>query len=221
MFDIDGTLVSDASFQKGLFKKVFGIDEADFLKNYANSGKTVRSVITEILEKKGFSKEEILSKMDSVLTEIVKYYKEEIESGQSFECIPYVRELLVELKSRGYVLGLVTGNIEEIAKLKLGKAGILDFFSIGGFGDSSTSRRELALGAIKKANEKMKIRFDKKDIFIVGDTPSDIDCGKDIGSKTIAVSTGPFRMNELKTHNPDYLFNNFLNVNLIIKAIEG
>lgn len=221
LFDIDGTLVNDASFQKGLFKEVFGIDDADFLKNYANSGKTVRTVITEILEKKGFSRKEAVHKMNYFFNELVKYYKEKIESEHSFECIPYTRELLTELKRRGHILGLVTGNIEEIAKLKLEKVGLLDFFTIGGFGDSSMIRSELALEAIKKVKRKLKIRFDKKDIFIIGDTPSDIECGKELGVKTIAVSTGPFRMDELKMHNPDYLFNNFSDIKLVLRNIEG
>jgi phosphoglycolate phosphatase len=186
-----------------------------------NSGETVRSIVSEILEKKGFTEKEILSKIDDVFNEMVEYYKERIEFDQSPKPIPHVMELLAELERRGCILGLVTGNLERIAKLKLKKVGLLDFFRIGGFGDSSTIRSELALEAIKKASEKLKIQSNKKDVFIVGDTPLDIECGKEIGVKTIAVSTGPFRIDELKRHDPDYLFNDFSDVSSILKAIHG
>ena len=225
LFDIDGTLVTrdrvhDVSFSIG-FKKAIGID-VNVVEIYGvNSGKTVRSIVSEILEKKGFTGKEILSKVDDVFNEMVKYYEEKIEFDQSLESIPHVMELLEELERRGYVLGLVTGNVERIAKLKLKKVGLSDFFEIGGFGDSSTIKGELALEAIQKASEKLKIKFDKKNVFVVGDTPLDIKCGKEIGVKTIAVSTGPFRADELMRHNPDYLFNDFSDVKSILKTIEG
>jgi len=225
LFDVDGTLVTrdrvhDICFSVG-FRKVIGID-VNVVEIYGvNSGKTVRSIVSDILEKKGFTGNEVLSKIDDVLDEMVEYYEEKIESDQSLESVSHVMELLAELERRGCVLGLVTGNVERIARLKLEKVGLLDFFRIGGFGDSSTIRSELALEAIKKANEKLKIQFDKKDVFVVGDTPLDIGCGKEIGVKTIAVSTGPFSIDELKRHNPDYLFNDFSDVSSILKAIEG
>jgi phosphoglycolate phosphatase-like HAD superfamily hydrolase len=224
LFDIDGTLVTrdrthDISFTVGL-KKVIGMNVNVEIFG-VNSGKTVRSIVSEIMRKKGFTEEEILSKMDAVFNGMIEYYKENIRFDNSLKSIPHVMELLVELERRDHVLGLVTGNIEEIAKLKLKKVGLFEFFRIGGFGGSSTIRSELALEAVKKACEKLKIKFDKGDIFLIGDTPLDIECGKEIGVKTIAVSTGPYRIDELKKHNPDYLFNDFSNVGSILKAIEN
>lgn len=225
LFDVDGTLVTrnrvhDVSFSAG-FKKAVDIDVNVVETQGVNSGKTVRRIVSELLETKGFTKKEIASKFNDVLNEMFKYYEEKIELDPSLKSIPHVMELLVELERAGYILGLVTGNAERIAKLKLKKVGLSNFFSgIGGFGDSSMSRRELAIQAIRKASEKLGIKFDKKDVFVIGDTPLDVACGKEIGVKTIAVATGPFKADELKRHNPDYLFNDFSDVKSVLKAIE-
>ena len=96
----------------------------------------------------------------------------------------------------------------------------MDFFKVGAFGSDSEIRSELVEKAIKDVEEKLKIRFDKNDVFIVGDTPLDIECGKNAGVKTIAVATGPYKINELEKYNPDYLFKNFSNSTSIIKAVE-
>jgi len=225
LFDVDGTLVTrdrvyDVSFSVG-FKKAVDIDVNVVDTHEAKPGKTVRRIVSELLETKGFTKEEIRFKVNDVLDAMLKCYEEEIEFDPSLTSTPHVMELLVELERRGYVLGLVTGNAKNIAKLKLKKVGLSNFFSaIGGFGDSSMSRRELALEAIRKASEELGIKFDKKDVFVIGDTPLDIACGKEIGVKTIAVATGPFKADELKRHNPDYLFNDFSDVKSVLKALE-
>lgn len=149
-----------------------------------------------------------------------KYVEENIDADNSFHEISHVTELLLDLEKRGDILGLVTGNVEKIAKLKLQKIGLLDFFKVGGFGDSSERRSEVALSAIKHAEEKFKTKIDKKDIFVIGDTPRDIECGKETAIKTIAVATGPYSLFELKKHNPDYAFEDFSEQDKIVQAIH-
>ena len=114
LFDIDGTLVTrdrthDISFTIGL-KKVIGMNVNVEIFG-VNSGKTVRSIVSEIMRKKGFTEEEILSKMDAVFNGMIEYYKENIRFDNSLKSIPHVMELLVELERRDHVLGLVTGKI--------------------------------------------------------------------------------------------------------------
>ena len=89
--------------------------------------------------------------------------------------------------------GLLTGNIEEGAKLKLSHLGIWHYFEFGAYADDSHIRDELGPFALARAKQKLGIDFPPERVFIIGDTPHDVACGKAIGAKTIAVATGSFR----------------------------
>ncbi|MCX6814407.1 MAG: HAD hydrolase-like protein, partial [Candidatus Aenigmarchaeota archaeon] len=169
---------------------------------------------------KGVDEKTVLSEIGHVFSVMSKYVEENIKDDNSFHEIPHVTELLVELEKRGDMLGLVTGNVEKIARLKLQKVGLLDFFKVGGFGDSSENRSELVLKAIKNAEEKSGRRIDKNDVFVIGDTPLDVQCGKEVGVKTIAMGTGPYTPFELKKHGSDYAFADFSEKDRIIQAIH-
>lgn len=222
LFDIDGTLVTRCLIHETSFsiaiKKVFGIDVN--ITEIPAAGRTDKWIVIELLKRKGLQIERILPKIKKVYKEMSNYFQEKIKNDESFERISNVEILLNNLKIRGHVLGLLTGNVERIAKLKLKKVGLLKYFEDGGFGDISEKRSDLVEIAMKNIEHKLKIKFDKKDVFIIGDTPLDIECGKFSGVKTIAVSTGPFSLDELKKYNPNYLFEDFSNTDDIIKAIE-
>ncbi len=222
LFDIDGTLITrclvhEASFSAG-FQKVFGVDAT--VNEIHAVGKTDKRIAIEVLKNRGFTEKQIILKIDQVFDEMTTYCRDNIAFDDSFEAIPHVKGLLVELVNRGHFLGLVTGNVERIAKMKLRKVGLSDFFKVGAFGDSSEIRSQLVISAINNAKEELKIRFDGKDVFIVGDTPLDIEGGKQAGVKTIAVSTGSYKISELRRHNPDHLFTDFSDISSIIKVIE-
>lgn len=223
LFDVDGTLITrcrlhEESFSVA-FKKVFGID-AD-INEISPIGKTDKKIIIEVMKNRGLSEEQILSRLPEFYQAMIKHVEEKIWSDNSFKPIDRVKELLEELKKKGYVLGLVTGNLEKLASLKLRKLGLLGFFKVGGFGESSENREELIQKAIYRAEEKYGSKFQKKYVLIIGDTPKDIEAAKKAGVKAIAFSTGPFQLKELKRHNPDYLFKDFSDKESIIKAIEG
>ncbi len=221
LFDIDGTLIAKISPDENdkhsyAVNKVFGINasrkEIDF------EGKTDKQIVIELAGKYGVDMKTILADLSHVFSEIIKYIECRLDL---YHEIPHARELLVELQRRGDTRGLVTGNIEKIAKLKLQKVGLIDFFEVGGFGDSSERRSDLVLTAIRHAEEKFKTKIQKNDVFVIGDTPRDIECGKESGVRTIAMATGPCPLNELKKHKPDYAFSDFSDTDSIVHAIHN
>ena len=225
LFDVDWTLLSKPlppaygdRFAVAL-RKVLGIDASENELN--NEGMTDKQIIVLLMRMRGLDEKTIKAEVGRVISVMAKYVEDNIEKDNSFHEMPHVTELLAELERRGDVLGLVTGNTEKIARLRLRKIGLAHFFRIGGFGDSSEKRSELVLTAIRKAEEKFKARIRKWDVFVIGDTPRDIACGKEAGVKTIAMATGPCPLNELKKHKPDFAFADFSGWEKLVRAIHS
>jgi phosphoglycolate phosphatase len=128
-----------------------------------------------------------------------------------------VDKLVSELIDHGHTVGLVTGNLSQIAKIKLERVGIEKLFTVGGYGDISEKRSDLVKEAIKQTTGK----FSKENIFVIGDTPHDIKAGKDNGTKTIAVLGYGYNLKELKKCKPDFLFKDFKNYKKVLKTIES
>ena len=114
---------------------------------------------------------------------------------------------------------LLTGNLKEGAKLKLDYLGLWEYFEFGAFANDSHLRDELGPFALRRAKEKLGIDFPPERVFIIGDTPHDIACGKAIGAKTIAVATGSFTVEQLAATNPTYVFKDLSNTQALLDAI--
>ena len=117
------------------------------------------------------------------------------------------------------MLGLLTGNVERGAKLKLSHYGIWDFFEFGAFADDHHDRNQLGAFAQRRAQEKHAIDFAAANIDVIGDTPHDIACGKAIGARTIAVTTGSFTREQLAGFKPDRIVDNFSAVDAVIAEL--
>ena len=110
---------------------------------------------------------------------------------------PHVAEVLAELSEReDIVLGLVTGNLEPIARMKLRAAGIGHHFpaGLGGFGSDSEDRADLPGIARARAGDHPRERT-----IVIGDTPRDIACARADGVRVIAVTTGPYDAHALRS----------------------
>jgi phosphoglycolate phosphatase len=101
-----------------------------------------------------------------------------------------------------YVSLVLTGNSTVAAKAKLDSLDLTKYFELGAsaFGDSCYDRSGVAAQAL----EHIRRRYPDgaKNIFVIGDTPNDIRCGKEIGAKTIGVATGKYSLAELSSHSP-------------------
>jgi phosphoglycolate phosphatase-like HAD superfamily hydrolase len=119
------------------------------------------------------------------------------------------------------VLGLLTGNIERGAQLKLSHYGVWDFFEFGAFADDHVDRNKLGPVAQSRAVEKHGISFDARDVYVLGDTPRDIDCARAAGFVAVAIATGSYGTDELAAHKPDFLFGDLSDTQGVLAALFG
>ena len=108
-----------------------------------------------------------------------------------------VNALLASLKEEGHSLGLLTGNIERGAMLKVAYHVIADYFQFGAYGDDHWDRNKLGPIALQRAKKSIGLRFSQDEILVIGDTPKDVACAHAFGAKCVAVATGNFSEEEL------------------------
>lgn len=205
LFDIDGTLFKTANpvhrdaFEYA-FKKTYGINAKQT--DISPEGKVDNQIILEVLEKHGISEKEIKQKIKDATKEMTIYF-EENKNSVNPEILPGVINLLKKLRHKNIPIGMLTGNVEEIAWIKIEKAGLKDFFDFGAFGDKAFKRVELVEHAKNNAEKALNKCFKTTDFVIIGDTPRDIECAKDAGINVIAVSTGIYPFEELLNEKPN------------------
>ncbi len=218
LFDIDGTLVLGARCHYQAFvdavKKFYEMEEDISGINYA--GKTDQQILMEVLQLGGFNEEEIEQNFQNCLDHMANYYLKNV-NNENTRPLDGVHKLLRELKRKEVLLGLVTGNLEPIAYAKLGKAGLDEYFSFGGFGSDHHDRSVLVKKALKQAQE--HYGYNGKHIFVIGDTPRDVKAAKDSNLITIGVATGKYSQEELKNCGADYVLENLKNMDEILEII--
>ena len=138
------------------------------------------------------------------------------------ETLPGIRELVTALVAdRRALVGLLTGNVEEGARLKLEPTGLLPLFKVGAYGSDSGLRADLPAVAVARAEALDGRRYAGKDVVVIGDAPADIECGASLGVTAVGVATGRHSVDELAGHGPDHLFADFTDWRAAYAAIMG
>jgi phosphoglycolate phosphatase len=115
--------------------------------------------------------------------------------------LPNVREILEHLSRREDVRSyLLTGNTRAGARAKLTHYDLIHFFPDGAFAEDTRDRASIARRALELAKRGGAVHDDA--VFVIGDTPHDIECATAIGARTIAVATGGYSLEELEAHHP-------------------
>jgi phosphoglycolate phosphatase-like HAD superfamily hydrolase len=136
--------------------------------------------------------------------------------------LPGIRELLERLKTIEEIsVALLTGNLRRGAEIKLTHFGVWDYFEFGAFADDHHDRNELGKFARSRAIDQHGVEFSPESIFVIGDTPRDIECGRAIGARTVAIATGNYSLASLKEHAPDFLFTDLSDTEAVISALLG
>ncbi len=220
LFDIDGTL-AEGGPAKGAFHAAmmatFGT--AGAIESYSFSGKTDPQIARELLVASGLDDTEI----DDGFPGLWEGYAEELERrivANPMRLLPGVKKLIEALEAEAEVaLGLVTGNIARGAQLKLGSVGLDGRFHVGGYGSDHEDREYLPGIALSRAAETWGVRFETDCVFVVGDTPRDVQCGKHHGTRTVAVATGHFDEEQLEAAGADVVFEDFSEVPAVLEIL--
>ncbi len=223
LFDIDGTILSSKGAAARAFRRaleeVFGTSGPT--NGYSFAGRTDPRIARDLLAMAGVGAEMVDSRLPEVWDRYTGHLRREFATVRP-HVYPGVMELLdrVEAARASAVLGLLTGNVEEGARLKLESAGISrDRFIVSAFGSDHHDRTELPAIAVRRAEDLTGLRFAGKSVVIIGDTPADISCGAHLGVRTIAVATGTFSSSQLKECGPDFLFDDLEDVEAVLDAI--
>lgn len=205
LWDLDGTLMHcGADGTKALnetFRKLYGVEDA-FTK--AGIGHAMDAVIlnrimeSNRLDKGGLErvKEEYIAALDSILSR-----------NPNKRVLPGVAELLAHIDgSEDSFNALLTSNLRIGAETKLKSVGLDQFFRVGGFGDEYGEKWDAALKGIREAEDYFNVTFEKKNIYIIGDSIYDIECARKIEAVSVGVATGWADYEMLKSKKPDYLY---------------
>lgn len=209
LFDIDGTLVSSGGAGKAAMDaallSAFGVrhgtDGVPF------SGRTDRSILRDLFRKNGI--EETDANRERFLAEYLKHLPDTLASHPG-KVLPGIAVLLEQLQRHGQVvLGLLTGNIQHGARIKLGHFGLFEHFAFGGFGDLHHERDDVAREAFTLVERHLAAPPVADRLWVIGDTPLDIRCARAIGAQVVAVATGVHGLDELAAGEPDLLLADF------------
>jgi phosphoglycolate phosphatase len=205
LFDIDGTLLTTggaggASWRLA-FDELYGIP-ADIGK-FTDAGmtdpevgrRTFQAVLDREPERKEFTR---------LLERRLHYLHRTVAESEDYRVLPGVQELLPRLIDDGYLLGLVTGNVEAAAHIKLHRGALNRFFSFGGYGSDSTDRGELTRIALKRGALVYGERLTPPEAIAVGDTPHDVEGAHAAGMACVGVGSGHFNVEQLREAGADY-----------------
>lgn len=232
LFDIDGTLVSSGGAgTRSLnlaFKEVFSIEHA--FSGISMAGKTDIQIMKEALGKYRLTPDDGV--IPALTTSYLSHLSIEINNDRKY-IMPGIIDVLDRLsESSACSLGLLTGNLEEGARIKLNAFNLTRYFPgpirgqnptplFGAFGSDNEDRKKLLPVAVRKFNDISGKTVGYRDCIVVGDTPLDVQCAKPYGALTVAIATGPYSVEHLKTAGADITMKSLSEPEALIDLANG
>jgi phosphoglycolate phosphatase len=221
LFDVDGTLVS----ARGAGRRAMGRALAEVygtagpVEGYDFRGKTDPQIVRDLMGAAGFAPAEVAARLDRFYARYLAALAEEVGRG-GVHVFPGVAEVVLRLAGEpGVLLGLVTGNIEAGARIKLAPTALLAHFRVGAYGSDAPERARLPGLAARRAARLAGAPLRPEQVVVVGDTPLDIACARAYGARAVAVATGGHAADELARHRPDALFADFQDVGAVLAVL--
>lgn len=208
LFDIDGTLLRGKGLGKPVtenaIRETFGVEIS--LDGHWFGGKTDWFSLIELLTPAGITADEIEAKLPAYL-EIKRRWMANLIVQIPTWALPGALETVAALRDQNaHTLGILTGNVQTTALLKLEAVGFDPaWFPVGAYGHEAISRNDLPPLAMDRAHQVTGRRFAPHEVMIVGDTVADIDCARAHGLRVTAVTTGFQPRNDLEAAEPDFL----------------
>ena len=205
LFDVDETLVhtggSGARSWKVAFNKLYGIP-AD-IGQHTSAGETdpevARATFTAVMGRDPSDDE-----IDRIYVQYLLNLADDILVSEGYRMLPGADQCLAGLGEAGVLLGLVSGAMEGAARTKLIPANLNRFFLFGAYGSDSPDRAELTGLAIEKAG-RLHARLKPSQVFVVGDTPRDIDAARTVGAVSVGVASGHYSVTDLAGAGADHV----------------
>jgi phosphoglycolate phosphatase len=205
LFDIDGTLVHTGGAGTKAFARAFatefGIPEGTERLKFA--GRTDVSLVREFFTAQNI--EPSPGNFERFFAAYLRWLREMIVDCKGGACrgVPEFYQAL-RAQAEPPLIGLLTGNIKQGARIKLERFDLWQWFPFGAFADDHEERDRIAAAALRRGSQEYGRELRGEEVLVIGDTPLDIRCGRAIGAKVLAVATGGPTLEELERHNPDW-----------------
>lgn len=219
LFDIDGTLLNSGGAGQAAMEAALAAEfqTTEQVHGISAAGRTDRAIVADLFAFYGIADD------DTIRERFLDVYLGHLPNALSSldgRVLPGIQEVLADLHPREDVLlGLLTGNFERGATAKLNHFGLQHYFRCGGFGDVHHHRDDVARAAKTAVRELHPEPLQDEDVWVIGDTPHDVTCARAIGARVVAVATGLFNMDELAATQPDHLFEDFSQPQLLLDVL--
>jgi len=225
LFDIDGTLLTTAGAARAAFTRALSEAAGRPISpdGYSFSGRTDPQIARDILSSHGVAGATLEAAIPESIGLYVRYFAEKTSLDEA-RLFPGVADLLKALASRTDArTALLTGNVEQGARLKLGVFGIAEYFdfSLSCFGSDDPDRYRLPALALERARRRLGTAVAGRQLVLVGDSEHDVLCGRSIGARSVAVCTGWTPGHVLHSLRPDVLLENLADTTRSLEAILG
>jgi phosphoglycolate phosphatase len=205
LFDIDETLVhtggSGARSWNAAFEKIYHLP-AD-IGAHTSAGETDpevgRATFKGVLNRQPSDDE-----LNGIYAQYLLHLADDITTSEGYKVLPGAKDTLVRLGEAGVMLGIVSGAMEGAARTKLIPADLNRYFIFGSYGSDAARRAELVKIAIEKA-ARLHAGLSPDQVFVVGDTPRDIEAAQAAGAVSVGVASGHFSTAELSAAGGDHV----------------
>ncbi len=227
LFDVDGTLLwTDGAGRRAIHRALLDeIGIAGPIGRYRFDGKTDPQIVRELLSLAGHPGAADEARIAAVCRRYLELLRAELaRPTQATKLMTGIAELLAALARREEegraLVGLLTGNLEQGAALKLQSAGLDPArFRVGAYGSDSHRRSDLPAVAAQRATVLTGRAFTGPDVVIVGDTPDDVVCGRPIGARAVAVATGSYDVAALRAAGAAHVFETLADTAAVLHTI--
>jgi phosphoglycolate phosphatase len=220
LFDVDGTLLdAHGAGGRALIKTLEAVHRRPFSRERVPfAGRTDRAIIGELLRENQVAHDPGPADLEPIFAALSDHMERETRATPALPC-PGVPALLETLeRETNAVLGLVTGNLKPTAQIKMRSAGLpVELFQVGAFGDEAADRNQLPPLAVTRASALNNSPIETT--IVVGDTPADIECARVNGLTSVAVATGPYSVETLAEHRPDFVLPDLQNLSQVLQIL--
>jgi phosphoglycolate phosphatase len=198
LFDVDGTLISTGGAGTKSWRRAFEVlygvpaDIGEFSEAGMTDPEVARSTFRNVIGRQPTERE-----MARLLAEYLERLPQEVETSEQYRVLPGAEALLRRLRREGFLLGIVTGALEAAAHIKLARARLNRFFAFGGYGSDSPSRTDLTRRAMERAGAILGLELDPTSVYVVGDTPKDVEAARGVGAVAVGIASGHYSTNDL------------------------
>lgn len=221
LFDIDGTLMSCDGAGRRALEAVLTprLGPLAALASWPFGGKTDPQIFAELLEAYGVPAPERPALAAELEPPYLAALARELPLGPGRHLKPGVRPLLAALaQAPGVTLGVLTGNFEAGARLKLEAFGLAEHFVLAATGSDHGDRDRLVGFALARAEAGGR-RFAGAEVVLIGDTPKDVACARPWGARCLAVATGAWTASALEAEGPAAVFETLADTEAVLAAI--